>query len=224
MGKIKLVVFDIDNVLFDVGYFEKHDKVAASSWGAIWKELDDEEDHIRLKRNWSEGKYKTYTEWQIAALKVFKRRGLTEERFLKVVYGLPLMKGAKETVRELKRKGILTATISGGFFEIAMRARKELGIDFPFATCSIAFKDGLMAEWAVLPYDYEGKAHIFNALAKSLGILPKECAFICDGVNDIPLARVVGLPIAFGARDELKRHCRAVVDSKDMRDILKYVT
>lgn len=217
------MVFDIDNVLFDVGYFEKDEKVAASSWGAIWKELGDEKDHIRLKRNWSEGKYKTYTEWQEAALRIFKRRGLTEERFLDVVYGLPLMKGARESVRELKRKGILTATISGGFSEMAMRARKELGIDFPFATCSLAFKDGVMKDWAILPYDYEGKVHIFNALVKSLGIAPEECAFVCDGVNDIPLARIVGLPIAFSARNELKKYCRAIVDSKDMRDVLKYM-
>jgi phosphoserine phosphatase len=221
--KIKLVIFDMDNVMFDVGYFENHDRVSASTWGAIWKELDAEDDNNRLKKMWSTGKFKSYVDWQKAALEIFKERGLTRDRFFKVINGLPLMKGAKETVAELKKHGVLTAIISGSFFELAMRAKRETGIDFPFATCSLFFDGDELVDWSVLPFDYEGKAHIFDALIASLRIKPQECAFVCDGVNDIELAKKVGLPIAFGARDELKKCCKVSVDSGDLRDILGHV-
>lgn len=223
MPRIKLVVFDMDNVLFDVGYFEHHEGAAASTWGAIWHALGDEENHARLKNKWSGGEYKRQSEWAEEALRTFRAHGLTEERFFKIINGLPLMKGAKETISELKKKGILTAIISGSFSELAMRARREIGIDMPIAICSLIFENGLLKDWTVLPFDYKGKAYAFDALAKSLDISPGECAFVCDGVNDIELASKVGLPIAFGARDELKPHCKVVIEDKDLRNILKYI-
>jgi phosphoserine phosphatase len=223
MPKIKLVVFDMDNVLFDVGYFENHENVAASSWGTIWRKLNAEEEELRLKKKWSDGGYDTYTDWQNEALRVFRDLSLTKDMFYSVVNGLPFTKGAKEAVSELKKKGILTAIISGSFSELALRAKKEIGIDFPIATCSLIFEGNELKDWSVLPFDYEGKLQIFNALVNTLKIKPEECAFVCDGVNDIELAKNVGLPIAFGARKELKECCKVIVDNKDMREILGYI-
>ncbi len=222
MPKIKLVIFDMDNVLFDVGYFENHKNVAASTWGVIYKKLNAEEENERLKKKWSSGGHKSYTEWQNDALNVFKNYGLTKGIFFDIINSLPIMDGAKETIDELKRKGILTATISGSFFELAARTRK-LGIDFPFATCSLIFEHDKLVDWVILPFDYEGKTNFFNALISTLKIKPEECAFVCDGVNDIDLAKKVGMPIAFNARDELKRHCKIIVDKKDLREILKHL-
>ena len=56
--------------------------------------------------------------------------------------------------------------------------------------------------------------NIDEVLAKTI----LECNL--SGIN---LAKGVGLPIAFGARDELKRCCKAIVDSGDLRDILKHI-
>jgi len=222
MPKIKLVVFDMDNVLFDVGYFETHQNVASSTWGAIWRELDAETENERLKKKWSSGKYKVHMEWTNETLSVYKKYNLTEEKFFDVINSLALMKGAKETIVELKKKGILTAIISGSFNELAKRARKELGIDFAIATCSLIFENNKLKDWIVLPFDYEGKVHIFDALISSLKLKPEECALVGDGVNDIELAKRVGLSFAFNARDELKKHCKVIIDKKDLREILKH--
>jgi phosphoserine phosphatase len=219
---LKLVIFDIDNVLFDTGYFETHKNVAASTWGVIYKRLNAEEENERLKKKWSSGGHNSYTEWQNDALNVFKNYGLTREIFFDIINSLPIMDGAKETIDELKRKGILTATISGSFFELAARTRK-IGIDFPFATCSLIFEHDKLVDWVIFPFDYEGKTNFFNALISTLKIKPEECAFVCDGVNDIDLAKKVRMPIAFNARDELKRHCKVIIDKKDLREILKYL-
>lgn len=223
LGRIKLVVFDMDNVIFDEGYFEEHARVAASSWQIIWNALGAQEENERLKKKWAGGGYKNYMEWQEEALMAFQKRGLTREKYFELIEGIPFMKGAKETVAEIRKRGILTAIISGSFFELALRARMELGIDFPLATCSMIFDGNSLKGWSVLPFDFEGKLPLFNALSTALKVDPKDCAFVCDGVNDIDLAKGVGLPIAFGARDDLKRCCKVIVDSGDLRDILKYI-
>jgi phosphoserine phosphatase len=224
MPKIKLIVFDMDNVLFDVGYFENHEAVAASTWGVIWGALKAQKEEKELHEKWATGGHKNYVHWEGDTLSVYKKYGLTQKMFDEIINNLPLMKGAKETLKTLKEKGYSTAIISGSFQELGMRAHKELGIDFIITACSLVFdKNGNLTDWALLPSDYEGKVHFFNALISSLNIKPEECALIGDGVNDIPLARVVGLSIAFNAREELKKHCDFIVDGKDIRKILQYL-
>ncbi len=220
---IKLVVFDMDNVLFDVGYFETRKKVAASTWGVIYNKLNAQKENERLMKKWAIGGHKTYMEWPNEALTVFKNYGLTKEKFFGVINSLPLMKGAKETLEKLKKKNILTAIISGSFYELGARARKELKIDFVIVSCSLIFENNKLKDWLILPFDYEGKVHIFNALISSLNLKSEECALVGDGVNDIYLAKKVGLPIAFNARDELKKECDVIIDKKDLREILKYL-
>jgi len=222
MSKIKMVIFDMDNVLFDTGYFETYERVAASTWGVIYKKLNAEKEDEKNKKKWISGGYRSYNEWQNAALTVYKNYGLTKEMFFFIINNMPLMKGAKETLEELRKRGILTAIISGGFNELGTRARKEFKIDFIIATCSLIFENNKLKDWLILPFDYEGKVHVFNALISSLNLKPEECALVGDGVNDIDLAKKVGLPIAFNARDELKKHCDVVIDKKDLRETLKY--
>jgi phosphoserine phosphatase len=65
--------------------------------------------------------------------------------------------------------------------------------------------------------------HFFNALVSSLNIKPEECAIVGDGVNDIPLAKHVGLSIAFNAREEMKRSCKVVIDGNDLSKVLPYL-
>lgn len=223
MPKIKLVVFDMDNVLFDVGYQESHENVSSSSWEHVWNALGSQADNLRLKKKWSSGGYSNYTEWQSEALKTFKSKNLTKDLFFSVIEEIPLMKGAKETVEELRGMGIKTAIISGSFFDLALRARRDIGIDFPIATASLIFNGEKMVGWSVLPFDYEGKMHIFDALVRSLGIKPEECAFVCDGVNDIELAKTVGLSIAFCADEKLRNCCMISVDKRDLREIIRHI-
>ena len=219
---IKLVIFDMDNVLFDTGFFETHKKVAASTWSLIYNKLNAQKENERLMKKWASGGHKSYIEWPNEALTVFKNYGLTREIFFDVINSMPLMNGARETIEELKKKDILTAIISGSFYELGARARKELKIDFTIVTCSLIFENNKLKDWLILPFDYKGKVYVFNALISSLNLKPEECALVGDGVNDIELAKKVGLSIAFNARDELKEHCDVVIDKKDLRETLKY--
>jgi phosphoserine phosphatase len=221
--KIKLVVFDMDNVLYDTGYFETHKHVSASTWELVWKHLKAESENKRLKEKWASGGYGHVYDWQAEAAEAFRKLGLKKSDFARIVRELPFMPGAKETLAELKRRGIKTAIISGGFYDMAVRAKLDLGIDYLMATCYFIFEGEDMQGCAILPFDYEGKAMIFNALISSLKIKPSECAFVGDGPNDVQIAKEVGLSIAFNAREELRSVSKVCIDKKDLREILRYI-
>ncbi len=59
------------------------------------------------------------------------------------------------------------------------------------------------------------KAHGVRQFAKTLGLDPGELAAVGDGLNDVSMFDLVGLPVAMGnASDEVKRHARFVVGNQ----------
>lgn len=223
-GNIKIVFFDMDGVLFDVGYFERRRNVGASSWRLVAEAAGTLEEEERLKQRWINGELKHFIEWMNETVRLYREHNLTREKFEKTLDAIPLMPGAKEAVAEIKRKGYITAVITGSFHHLAKRAKRELGIDYIVAACDLIFdEDGKLADWIFFPCDYEGKVKFFEAIIAGLKIRPEEAAIVCDGVNDIPIAKECGLAIAFNARQELKEHCRISIDKKDLREILKHL-
>ena len=117
--------------------------------------------------------------------------------------------------------------ISGGLKNLANRAIRDLGIDHTFAAAEYFFdpSSGRLVNWNIIPCDYEGKIDFMRLMMREYGISPQDCAFIGDGVNDIPLAKEVGTSIAFNARKELQEVCTHSVnqpDGKDLKAILKF--
>ncbi|MBI2143854.1 HAD family phosphatase [Candidatus Woesearchaeota archaeon] len=222
--KIKIVFFDMDGVLFDVGYFEHRQNVGASSWKLVAEAAGTLEGEEKLKQRWINGEMKHFIEWMNETVKLYGRHNLTKDRFEGALNAIPLMPGAKEAVAELKRRGYITAVITGSFHHLAKRAKLELGIDYIVAACDLVFdQKGRLIDWIFFPCDYEGKAKFFEAIIAGLHIKPEEAAMVCDGVNDIPIAKECGLAIAFNARQELKEHCGVIIEKKDLREILKHL-
>ncbi|MBN2454662.1 HAD family phosphatase [Candidatus Woesearchaeota archaeon] len=221
--KPKIIFFDMDGVLFDVGYFEEGKGIAASSWKLVADEIGAGEEEEALKGKWTKNELENFVHWVQETLKIYRKHGLTKEKFEQVINSIPLMEGAKEAVAELKKRGYLTAVITGSFKELAYRAKKELGIDFIIAACELVFDDeGKLVDEIAFPCDYHGKAKFFEALIAGLGIKAGEAAMVGDGVNDIPIAKEAGFSVAFNAREELKKHCDASIDKKDLREVLKH--
>ena len=54
-----------------------------------------------------------YLEWATHAMNMWIEKGVTKEDFFKAMKSLKLMKGAIETIKELKKQGIKLAIISG---------------------------------------------------------------------------------------------------------------
>jgi phosphoserine phosphatase len=55
-----------------------------------------------------------------------------------------------------------------------------------------------------LPSDHQGKAAFMRQVIEEHGISPSECVFVGDGMNDVYLAREVGISISFNGQHQLK--------------------
>ena len=227
--KIKLIFFDMEGVIFESGIVENREGVAASVYSVIPKELGDES--VKLseegKRKWAAGEFKSYIEWVEFTIKNYQKNGLTKEIFERVINKVEYMPGAFETFEELRKKGYKTVVISGGFKNLANRAIRDLGIDHAFIATEYFFdpSSGRLVNWNILPCDYEGKVDFMRLMMREYGISPQDCAFVGDGVNDVPIAKEVGTSIAFNGRPELQEVCTHSInqpDGKDLKAILKF--
>ena len=215
----------MDGVLVDVtGYNENGKKVAISTWNAVFDQAGIYHEHERLKEMFIKGDFPTYMEWTDEACRVLQKQGLTRDKFMGIINSRPLVNGAKETLRELKKRGYKTAVITGSFKALAERVKEVLGLDYIIAHCKLIFDgNGNLKEWQLIPCDFEGKVEYFNKQAKELKLNLSQCAYIGDEVNDIPIFGKAGLSIAFNCqKEEVKKAAQIVMDKKDLREILQY--
>ncbi len=215
----------MDGVLVDImGYNENGKKVAISTWNAVFDKAGIYHEHERLKELFVKGDFPTYMEWTDEACRVLQKYGLTRDKFMEIINSRPLMNGAEETLRELKKREYKTAVITGSFKALAKRTKELLGLDYISAHCDLIFNEnGNLKEWQLIPCDFEGKVEYFNKQAKELKLNTPECAYIGDEVNDMPIFGKAGLSIAFNCqKEEVKKAASIVIDKKDLREVLQY--
>lgn len=211
----KVAIFDLDGVVFE----------SPSAWERIFSKLGMDKVHDRLEERFNRGEFKSYIEWSEAALSEIKSAGLAKEAFDEVINGMPLMRGARDAFEALRSNGIKTAAISGGFLELAERAKKELGIDYVFAHAGLQFDEsGRMESWKLYKTDYRGKLFVARFVTRLYSASMTECAYVGDGPNDIPVFRVAGMGIAFNSRrEEVKKAANVVIDRQDLSLILPHI-
>jgi len=226
MGRVKLVFFDMEGQIFEPGVKATRQDVAVSVWTYLAQHISPEcfAEEEATKDKWLQGKYENYVAWMEDTIRAHQKHGLSEQLFNDVINKVEYVNGVKETIAALREKGFIIAIISGGFKNLANRAIRDLGIHHVFAACEYFFdeKTKKLTGWNLLPADYEGKVDFMKLLIKEHGLTPKECAFVGDGINDVPLAKEVGLSIAFNGHPELQKVATHSVNQKDLREILGY--
>jgi len=217
MPKYKLVCFDVDGTLVDNVVY---------SWELFHEyfEVDME------KRKKARDKYYNgdidYLQWALHDMGMWMEKGATRNDFFKAMKNLKLMKGAMETILELKKKGIKLAIVSGSLdiiLEKVLPDYKEL-FDDVFLSWLIFDKKGKLVDAKVTQFDMMQKADALIKICKREGIKLSEAVHIGDHHNDIGIAKIVGLPIAFDCKDdELRKIAKVVIEKKDLREVLRYI-
>jgi phosphoserine phosphatase len=221
MEKIKLIVFDLEGILTK----------NSSSWFTLNKKfgISEREDkkyfdmYMKNKIN--------YKKWAEIIIDIWIKRARPKKKELIEFFknfNKETMKGAKETISELKRRGYKIVVISGSLDIYSKAIKKKLNVDEIVNGSSAIFdKKGNLIGVNVNPdfygKDFIGKMKSLNRICKKFKVKLKECAAVGDSWNDYLLFKKTAFSIAFNSDyDKLKKIADVVIDKKDLREILRY--
>ena len=202
---IKLVVFDLDNVIIDGEAIDEIGKLA---------NVEDEIAEITEKAMQGEIDFETSIKDRVKLLE-----GISIEDIEKVADELPLMNGASETIARLKDEDVDVAIISGSFDIVAEKIKEKLGIDKVY-TNSFTVEDGKLTGEVTGPLVSGSKLDVLKDLIENAGISLEEVVAVGDGANDISMIESAGCGIAFNAKDSVKEIADIIVDEKDLTKVL----
>ncbi len=202
----RLVVFDMDSTLIEAEVIDELAKragvgveVAAITERAMRGEIDFCESFRR----------------RVALL-----AGLDEAVLEEVAAELRLSEGAEKLVSTLRRIGLRTAIISGGFGYFGRRLQQQLGIDYVFAN-ELDIADGRVTGRVVgRIVDGARKAELLREIAAREGIALEQVIAVGDGANDLPMLGIAGLGIAFRAKPIVKESARHAISTLGLDGIL----
>ncbi len=205
---IKLVVFDLDNVIIDGEGIDEigklvniEDQIAAITEQAMQGDID----------------FETSIKKRVGLLK-----GVATEDIKTLASEMPLMKGAEETVSTLKENGFDVAIISGSFDIIADTIKGKLDVDKIF-TNSLVEEDGILTGEVTGPLVSGSKLDVLSSFIEEKGYTLDECVAIGDGANDISMIESAKYGIAFNAKPALKENADIIVETRDLTDVLNVI-
>ena len=202
---IKLVVFDLDNVIIDGEAIDEIGKLA---------NVEDDIAEITEKAMQGEIDFETSIKDRVQLLE-----GTSIEEIEKVACDLPLMPGAEKTIKCLKDKDVDVAIISGSFDVVADKVSDKLGVDTVY-TNSFTVEDGKLTGEVTGPLVSGNKLDVLKDHVEEAGITLDEVVAVGDGANDISMIESAGCGIAFNAKDSVKEIADVVVEEKDLCKVL----
>jgi phosphoserine phosphatase len=131
-----------------------------------------------------------------------------------------LMPGARALIATLRRAGVVTALVSGGFAVFAEPIARTLGFD-RIVSNRLGLDGGRLAGTLVPPIvTGASKYETLVALAAEFGLALDETMAVGDGANDLPMLQAAGLGVAFRAKPAVAAAARWRVDHADLKALL----
>ena len=206
---IKLCVFDFDSTLMD-----------GETIDFLAEPLGISEQVSAITERAMQGKLDFF---ESLTTRVGLLKGLSSVQADAICHSLPYMPGAKETIAALKEKGMKVIVFSGGFRNATSFAKAELGFDADFANILHVKDDKLTGlVGGDMMFDHS-KGDMMQRLQNLLGIAPEETMAVGDGANDRSMFAHAKLKVAYCAKPILKEHANAIVDTKNLTEILNYL-
>lgn len=204
----KLIIFDLDGVIFDHLNF----------WYDVCEIYGTYKECETLAKKYLKSNYQRLVE---ECTKLWK--GKPKQPYLDAVKKVKYMPGAKETIKEVKNRGYLTAVISSSPKDLVLRAQKELKIDYVFYNEMLFDKDNKFIGFNQHVGDM-GKQKFLKQLCHELNIDYKDVIVVGHDNNDLKMGKVAGKTIGFIPIDkEFEKYCNIIIKKKDLREILKYI-
>ncbi len=198
----KIIVFDLDGVLFDTIDFalENLGNIFAGVTKEMHQELMMGNFHEEIKKVTLEKKQKTEEEMLERRLK-----------FEKTKLEAPVYPGLKDFLTEIHQAGCILALNTSAYYKTSVPLLEKVGIDslFDFVTTAETSKS---------------KVEKFKIISEKYGVQNKDLLFVTDTVGDIREADTAGVPtvaVTWGGHDrgyltrEKHENVVGIVDSFD---------
>ena len=206
----RLICFDMDGVIFEHLNF----------WFELHKAYGTYEEGKELTEKYIKTNYQKLVDEVVGRL----WKGKDAKVFYKLIGKVKYNRGVKETFKELRKRKYKTAIISSGPRHLAMRAKKDLMIDYIYANNLIIRNKRIAGSRNIKnwPIRHGNKAEVLRELCRKHNIDLKDATIVCNEDNDIKMARSAGHAIAFNPiTEEIKKYCNVIIKNKNLTAILK---
>ena len=208
LSDIKLVAMDMDSTLINI---ESLDEIAD------YVGLKHEVAVITQRSMQGEVDFAESLRQRVALLKGLDASALErvyQER-------LQLNLGAEQLIASLKKQGIKTLLVSGGFTHFTERLKQRLGLDYAFANKLEIVAGKLTGNLQGPMLDADAKARCVLEIGRKHGFqLPTQALAIGDGANDRAMFSVVGIGVAYHAKVVLQQQATYRIDHVGLDGIL----
>ncbi|SFV58559.1 Phosphoserine phosphatase [hydrothermal vent metagenome] len=206
---LKLAVFDFDSTLMDgetIDFFAE--------------ELGIKEEVSRITEETMAGKLDFF---ESLIQRVGLLKGLEYKKVEEISHSLPYMKGAKEMIDALHKKGVRVVCFSGGFRVATSYAKDVLGFDADFSN-ALHHKDGKLTGLVGGDMMFNFSKGDMLTRLQALMNITKEQTLVCgDGANDLSMFAHAGTRVAFCAKEILKKEANIVIEEKDLTKVLEHI-
>jgi phosphoserine phosphatase len=140
-------------------------------------------------------------------------RGLHQDA-LQQVYDerVKLSPGAERMLQLVKRSGLKTMVISGGFTFFTERIKTKLGFDYAMANVLEIEDNRLTGKVVGDIIGRQGKAQVLRQVCDELGLRREQVIAIGDGANDLDMLTAAGVGIAYHAKPIVKQQATYAID------------
>ncbi|TDZ38659.1 Phosphoserine phosphatase [Colletotrichum spinosum] len=148
-------------------------------------------------------------------------KGLPASFFEQLRPVLDVTKGVPRLIKALKRLGVKTAVLSGGFLPLTSWLAGELGIDYAHANEVVIDEAGkLTGEVKGLIVGKERKRDLLVEIAGKEGIDLSQVVAVGDGANDLLMMGAAGLGVAWNAKPRVQMEADTRLNSESLLDLL----
>jgi phosphoserine phosphatase len=206
---ILLVMFDMDGVIFRGKNF----------WLELHQAFGTQVQGIASADKYLSSNYDRLV--QIVAGNLWK--GRPADTYYSLVAKRHYQPGIKHLFKFLGKNNIRSAIISSGPYELALRAKQELGIELIRANRLIVENGHIAGSVDVMVPDSEKKRVGLEAM-NILGVEPSRVMYIGDSDSDVELAESVGIAVAYDSHSEkLIAACDIVLDYGQLNKLEEYL-
>lgn len=203
----KLFIFDMDSTLI---YQEVIELIAA------YANIEHKVAEITERAMNGELDFNASLAERVALLKGIDATTLWDELKTKI----RITNGAIELTRALKRLGVTTGVLSGGFIPLAEHVKSVLGLDYAYANLLGVSENKLDGTTVGPIVNGERKAALLLDIAKKHNIDPETAVAVGDGANDLPMMGVAGWGIAWNAKPTVQKQAPSCLNTDSLQDVL----